>query len=80
IARIFLETSRDIQLQIEKIHSIKIQNISKKEAEELLQDREHSLKTKQNFAKTLNATIDAYSKDFNNLKTNLKNLATHIED
>lgn len=80
IARMFLETSRDIQLQIEKIHSIKIQDISKKEAEELLQDRERSLKAKQNFAKTLNATIDAYSKDFNNLKTNLKNLATHIKD
>lgn len=80
IARMFLETSRDIQLRIEKIHSIKIQDISKKEAEKLLQDRERSLKTKQNFAKTLNATIDAYSKDFNNLKTNLNNLATHIKD
>lgn len=80
IARMFLETSRDIQLRIEKIHSIKIQDISKKEAEKLLQDRKRSLKTKQNFAKTLNETIDAYSKDFNNLKTNLKNLATHIKD
>ncbi|ACN53449.1 complement regulator-acquiring protein (plasmid) [Borreliella spielmanii] len=81
IARTFLETSRDIQLLIEKIHSISIQDISKKEAEELLEDGERSLKAKQNFAKTLSATIDAYSKDFNNLKTNLKNLATpHIKD
>lgn len=80
IARMFLETSRDIQLRIEKIHSIKIQDISKKETEKLLQDGERILKAKQNFAKTLNATIDAYSKNFNNLKTNLKNLATHIKD
>lgn len=80
IARTFLETSRDIQLLIEKIHSINIEDISKKEAEKLLENRERSLKAKQNFAKTLSATIDAYSKDFNNLKTNLKNLATHIKD
>ncbi|WKC78367.1 complement regulator-acquiring protein [Borreliella turdi] len=80
IARTLLETSRDIQLYIEKIHSIKIEDLSKKKSEELLQDMERSLKGKQNFAKTLNATIEAYSKDSNNLKTNLKNLATHIRN
>ncbi|WP_151060764.1 complement regulator-acquiring protein [Borreliella turdi] len=80
IAGMFFETSRDIQLYIEKLHSIKIEDLSKKKAEELLQEMERSLKGKQNFAKTLNATIEAYSKDSNNLKTNLKNLATHIKD
>ncbi|WP_421114476.1 complement regulator-acquiring protein (plasmid) [Borreliella americana] len=84
IAGKFLETAKNIQLQIEDTHLKKIQDalhtLSKEKAEELLQHIELDLKIRQNFAKTLNSTIDAYSKDSNNLKTNVENLATHIKD
>ncbi|WP_210379167.1 complement regulator-acquiring protein, partial [Borreliella garinii] len=67
VAGKFLETSRDIQLQLEDIHLKKIQDklhtLSIKEAETLLQDVKRDLRIKQNFTKTLNATIDAYNKN-----------------
>ncbi|WP_210360189.1 complement regulator-acquiring protein [Borreliella garinii] len=84
IAGKFLETSRNIQLQLEDTHLKKIQDtlrtLSKKEAETLLQDVKRDLKIKQNFAKTLNATIDAYNKNVGGIKTNDEALAKHIKD
>ncbi|WP_210372999.1 complement regulator-acquiring protein [Borreliella garinii] len=84
VAGKFLETSRDIQLQLEDIHLKKIQDklhtLSKKEAETLLQDVKRDLKIKQNFTKTLNATIDAYNKNVGDIKTNAEALAKHIKD
>ncbi|WP_210379659.1 complement regulator-acquiring protein, partial [Borreliella garinii] len=57
VAGKFLETSRNIQLQLEDTHLKKIQDklhtLSKKEAETLLQDVKRDLKIKQNFAKSL---------------------------
>ncbi|OJH14662.1 hypothetical protein ER70_07330 (plasmid) [Borreliella bissettiae] len=84
IARKFLETSKDIQLQIEDRHLTKIQNIlptlSKKNAEELLQKTEQDLKIKQNFVKVLNETIAAYNKNSGNIKKNDAVLANHIKE
>ncbi|APS99228.1 hypothetical protein Bmayo_05165 (plasmid) [Borreliella mayonii] len=84
IARKFLETAKNIQLQTENRHLKKIQNIlhtlSKEEAEELLQHTEQDLKKKQNFVKALNKTIEAYNKNSGDLKTNEENLANHIKD
>ncbi|WP_210376820.1 complement regulator-acquiring protein [Borreliella garinii] len=84
VARKFLETSRDIQLQLEDIHLKKIQDklhtLSIKEAETLLQDVKRDLRIKQNFTKTLNATIDAYNKNVGGIKTNAEALAKHIKD
>ncbi|WP_210370771.1 complement regulator-acquiring protein [Borreliella garinii] len=84
VARKFLETSRDIQLQLEDIHLKKIQDklhtLSIKEAETLLQDVKRDLRIKQNFTKTLNATIDAYNKNVGDIKTNAEALAKHIKD
>ncbi|WP_210362519.1 complement regulator-acquiring protein [Borreliella garinii] len=84
VAGKFLETSRNIQLQLEDTHLKKIQDklhtLSKKEAETLLQDVKRDLKIKQNFAKSLNATIDAYSKDVGGIRTNDEALAKHIKD
>ncbi|WP_029347015.1 complement regulator-acquiring protein, partial [Borreliella garinii] len=84
VAGKFLETSRDIQLQLEDIHLKKIQDklrtLSTKEAETLLQDVKRDLKIKQNFTKTLNATIDAYNKNVGDIKTNAEALAKHIKD
>ncbi|WP_210380159.1 complement regulator-acquiring protein [Borreliella burgdorferi] len=84
IAGQFLETSRDIQLQQEDLILKKIQDtlqtLSKEKAEELLQHAERDLKKKQNFAKSLNATIDAYNKNVDNIKIDNKALAKHIKD
>lgn len=84
VAGKFLETSRDIQLKLEDTHLKKIQDtlrtLSKKEAETLLQDVKRDLKIKQNFAKTLNATIDAYNKNVGGIRTNDEALAKHIKD
>lgn len=84
VAGKFLETSRDIQLKLEDTHLKKIQDtlhtLSKKEAETLLQDVKRYLKIKQNFAKSLNATIDAYNKDVGGIRTNDEALAKHIKD
>ncbi|MCD2401626.1 complement regulator-acquiring protein [Borreliella bissettiae] len=84
VAGKFLETSRDIQLKLEDVHLKKIQDIlrtlSKKEAETLLQDVKCDLKIKQNFAKTLNATIDAYNKNVGGIRTNDEALANHIKN
>ncbi|MCD2331716.1 complement regulator-acquiring protein [Borreliella burgdorferi] len=84
VAGKFLETSRDIQLKLEDVHLKKIQDIlctlSKKEAETLIQDVKCDLKIKQNFAKTLNATIDAYNKNVGGIRTNDEALANHIKN
>ncbi|WP_210372301.1 complement regulator-acquiring protein [Borreliella garinii] len=84
IAGKFLETSRNIQLKLEDTYLKKIQDtlrtLSKKEAEKLLQDIKRDLKIKQNFAETLNATIDAYNKDVGGIRTNDEALAKHIKD
>ncbi|WP_215538054.1 complement regulator-acquiring protein [Borreliella bavariensis] len=84
VAGQFLETSRNIQLKLEDTHLKKIQDtlrtLSKKEAETLLQDVKRDLKIKQNFAKTLNATIDAYNKNVGGIRTNDEALAKHIKD
>ncbi|KEO61890.1 complement regulator-acquiring protein [Borreliella garinii] len=84
VAGKFLETSRNIQLKLEDTHLKKIQDtlraLSKKEAETLLQDVKRDLKIKQNFAKSLNATIDAYNKDVGGIRTNDEALAKHIQD
>lgn len=84
IAGKFLETSRNIQLKLEDTHLKKIQDtlrtLSKKEAETLLQDVKRDLKIKQNFAKSLNATIDAYNKNVGGIRTNDEALAKHIKD
>ncbi|WP_215536445.1 complement regulator-acquiring protein [Borreliella bavariensis] len=84
VAGKFLETSRNIQLKLEDTHLKKIQDtlrtLSKKEAETLLQDVKCDLKIKQNFAKTLNATIDAYNKNVGGIRTNDEALAKHIKD
>lgn len=84
VAGQFLETSRNIQLKLEDTHLKKIQytlrTLSKKEAETLLQDVKRDLKIKQNFAKTLNATIDAYNKNVGGIRTNYEALAKHIKD
>lgn len=84
VARNFLETSRDIQHQSEYVYLKKIQNVlrtlSKEEAERLLQDVERDLKIKQNFIKTLNATIDAYDKNVGGIRTNDEALASHMRD
>ncbi|QFI15038.1 complement regulator-acquiring protein (plasmid) [Borrelia maritima] len=84
IAGKFLETSRDIQLQQEDMHLKKIQNelrtLSKEKAEKLLQHVERDLKIKQNFVKTLNATIEAYNKNSGNIKTDVEALANHIKE
>lgn len=84
VAGKFLETSRNIQLKLEDTHLKKIQDtlraLSKKEAETLLQDVKRDLKIKQNFAKTLNATIDAYNKNVGGIRTNDEVLAKHIKD
>ncbi|WP_330529188.1 complement regulator-acquiring protein [Borreliella valaisiana] len=81
----FLETSRDIQHQLEDVRLKKIQDallrtLSKKEAETLLQAVKDDLKRKQNFAKALNATIDAYNKNVGGIRTNDEALAKHIKD
>ncbi|WP_187983458.1 complement regulator-acquiring protein [Borreliella bavariensis] len=84
VAGQFLETSSNIQLKLEDTHLKKIQDtlrtLSKKEAETLLQDVKRDLKIKQNFAKTLNATIDAYNKNVGGIRTNDEALAKHIKD
>ncbi|WP_419250426.1 complement regulator-acquiring protein [Borreliella afzelii] len=85
VAGKFLETSRNIQLELEDTHLKKIQDAlrrapSKKEAETLLQDIKRDLKIKQNFAKSLNATIDAYNKDVGGIRTNDEALVKHIKD
>ncbi|PRR35667.1 hypothetical protein CV687_05110 [Borreliella burgdorferi] len=84
IAGQFLETSRDIQLHLEDTYLKKIQDtlqtLSEKEAEKLLQGVKLDLKKKQNFAKSLNATIDAYNKNVDNIKTDVEALAKHIKD
>ncbi len=84
IAGKFLETSRNIQLKLEDTYLKKIQDtlrtLSKKEAEKLLQDIKRDLKIKQNFAETLNATIDAYNKDVGGIRTNDEALAKHIKN
>lgn len=84
VAGKFLETSRNIQLKLEDTHLKKIQDtlraLSKKEAETLLQDVKRDLKIKQNFAKSLNATIEAYNKDVGGIRTNDEALAKHIKD
>lgn len=84
VAGKFLETSSNIQLKLEDTHLKKIQDtlrtLSKKEAETLLQDVKRDLKIKQNFAKTLNATIDAYNKNVGGIRTNDEGLANHIKD
>ncbi|WP_420025344.1 complement regulator-acquiring protein (plasmid) [Borreliella yangtzensis] len=84
VARNFLEISRDIQHQSEDVYLKKIQNVlrtlSKEEAERLLQDVERDLKIKQNFIKTLNATIDAYDKNVGGIRTNDEALASHMRD
>uniref|UniRef100_UPI003B20E59B complement regulator-acquiring protein n=1 Tax=Borreliella californiensis TaxID=373543 RepID=UPI003B20E59B len=84
IARKFLETSRNIQIQQEDMHLKKIKDalhtLSKEKAEELLQDSERDLKIKQNFVKTLNATIEAYNKNSGNIKTDDEALANHIKE
>ncbi|WP_215539869.1 complement regulator-acquiring protein [Borreliella bavariensis] len=84
VAGQFLETSKNIQLKLEDTHLKKIQDtlraLSKKEAETLLQDVKRDLKIKQNFAKTLNATIDAYNKNVGGIRTNDEALAKHIKD
>ncbi len=83
IAGQFLETSRDIQLQQEDLILKKIQDtlqtLSKEKAEELLQHAERDLKIKQNFVKALNATIDAYNKNSDNIKTDVEALANHMK-
>ncbi|WP_210361767.1 complement regulator-acquiring protein [Borreliella valaisiana] len=84
VASKFLETSKDIQLHLEDTYLKKIQDalrtLSKKEAETLLQAVKDDLKIKQNFAKALNATIDAYNKNVGDIKTNDEALANHIND
>lgn len=84
VAGKFLETARNIQLKLEDTHLKKIQDtlrtLSKKEAETLLQDVKRDLKIKQNFAKSLNATIDAYNKNVGGIRTNDEALAKHIKD
>lgn len=85
VAGKFLETSRNIQLELEDTHLKKIQDAllrapSKKEAETLLKDVKRDLKIKQNFAKSLNATIDAYNKDVGGIRTNDEALVKHIKD
>ncbi|ACN93509.1 conserved hypothetical protein (plasmid) [Borreliella finlandensis] len=83
IARKFLETSRDIQLQQEDLILKKIQDalhtLSKEKAEKLLQLTERDLKIKQNFVKALNETIEAYNKNSGNIKTDYEALANHME-
>ncbi|WP_210360336.1 complement regulator-acquiring protein [Borreliella garinii] len=85
VASKFLRTSKDIQHQLEDVRLKKIQDallrtLSKKEAETLLQAVKDDLKIKQNFAKALNATIDAYNKNVGDIKTNDEALANHIND
>ncbi|MCD2349926.1 complement regulator-acquiring protein, partial [Borreliella americana] len=84
IARTFLETARDIQIQLEDVHLKKIQDtlhtLSKENAETLLQNINRDLKTKQNFVKTLNATISAYNQNVGNIKNDVKSLAKHINE
>ncbi|WP_420025346.1 complement regulator-acquiring protein (plasmid) [Borreliella yangtzensis] len=84
VAGNFLKTSRDIQQRLEDVYLKKIQNVlrtlSKEEAERLLQDVERNLKIKQNFIKTLNATIDAYDKNVGGIRTNDEALASHMRD
>lgn len=84
IARKFLETSRDIQLQQEDLILKKIQDalhtLSKEKAEKLLQHAERDLKIKQNFVKALNETIEAYNKNSGNIKTDDEALANHMKE
>ncbi|MBB6043537.1 complement regulator-acquiring protein (plasmid) [Borreliella yangtzensis] len=84
VAGNFLKTSRDIQQRLEDVYLKKIQNVlrtlSKEEAERLLQNVERNLKIKQNFIKTLNATIDAYDKNVGGIRTNDEALASHMRD
>lgn len=84
IARKFLETSRDIQLQQEDLILKKIQDalhtLSKEKAEKLLQLTERDLKIKQNFVKALNETIEAYNKNSGNIKTDDEALANHMKE
>ncbi|WP_418457385.1 complement regulator-acquiring protein [Borreliella andersonii] len=84
IAYKFLETSRNIQNQHEDTLLKKIQDNlrtgSKEEVEELLKHVERDLKIKQNFVKSLNATIEAYNKNLGNIKTDNEALANHIKE
>ncbi|WNY65418.1 complement regulator-acquiring protein [Borreliella carolinensis] len=84
IANKFLQTSKDIQLQIEDRHLTKIKNIlptlSKENAEELLQKTNHDLKIKENFVKALNETIKAYNQNYQDIKKNDAALANHIKE
>lgn len=41
---------------------------------------ESELKIKENFAKKLNKTIDAYNQDSENIKTNAEQLAKYINE
>ncbi|WP_215536596.1 complement regulator-acquiring protein [Borreliella bavariensis] len=57
-----------------------LQILNQKEIEELLMRIESELKIKENFAKKLNETVDAYNKDSENIKTNAEQLAKHINE
>ncbi|WP_210376964.1 complement regulator-acquiring protein, partial [Borreliella valaisiana] len=57
-----------------------LQILNQKEIEELLMRIESELKIKENFAKKLNKTIDAYNQDSENIKTNAEQLAKHINE
>ncbi|APQ15623.1 complement regulator-acquiring protein [Borreliella garinii] len=57
-----------------------LQILNQKEIEELLMRIESELKIKENFAKKLNKTIDAYNQNSENIKTNAEQLAKHINE
>ncbi|WKC75745.1 complement regulator-acquiring protein [Borreliella valaisiana] len=56
----------------------KLHTLDKEKSEILLIHTESSLKIKQRFAKTLNATIEAYNQNSENIKNNEEELAKHM--
>ncbi|ACN53294.1 complement regulator-acquiring protein (plasmid) [Borreliella spielmanii] len=58
----------------------KLSTLSKKEAEETLLSAKHYLTLKQRFAKTLTATLEAYSQNSQQIKTDEEKLANHMND
>ncbi len=69
-----------ISKAIKKPIKDELQILNQKEIEELLMRIESELKIKENFAKKLNETIDAYNQDSENIKTNAEQLAKHINE
>lgn len=69
----------DLSLILEAIKD-KLHTLNPKKAEELLMQVESDLKLKQRFAETLNATLEAYNQNSQNILNNDEELAKHMDE